>query len=227
MGRILAFTSGPDDWRALLADPDKHWRTGYSARTLAFCWEAADGFPPEIAAALAAAADPLLAGLAPVLAIPEYKVALPGGDRASQNDIFVLARSRAGPVTVVVEGKVDESFGPLLGDWRRDASAGKEARLAFLLRTLGLAAPPADDLRYQLFHRAASALVEAERFRAAAALLLVHSFSERRSGWADYAAFLRLFGAEAELGTVQRLGGASAVPLFALWVPGDRRFLEC
>jgi hypothetical protein len=61
MSRILAFTSGPDDWRALLADPVKHWRTGYSARTLAYCWEAADGFHPEVAAALGRTADPLLA----------------------------------------------------------------------------------------------------------------------------------------------------------------------
>ena len=43
MSKILAFTSGPDDWQALLADPVKHWRPGYSARTLAYCWEAAGG----------------------------------------------------------------------------------------------------------------------------------------------------------------------------------------
>ncbi len=48
MPRILAFTSGPDDWKALLAS-EKHWRSGYSARTLAHCWEASDGFPAEIA----------------------------------------------------------------------------------------------------------------------------------------------------------------------------------
>jgi len=28
-----------------------------------------------------------------LLGIPEYKVALPGGGRASQNDLFVLART--------------------------------------------------------------------------------------------------------------------------------------
>ena len=26
MPRILTFMNGPDDWRALLADPVKHWR---------------------------------------------------------------------------------------------------------------------------------------------------------------------------------------------------------
>ena len=65
MSKILAFTSGPDDWKALLADPVKHWRPGYSARTLAYCWEAADGFPPEVAQALSQSDSPLLADLTP------------------------------------------------------------------------------------------------------------------------------------------------------------------
>lgn len=78
MSRILAFTKGPEDWQALLSDPVKHWRSGYSARTLAHCWEAADGLPPEVTQALGQSGDPLLAGLEPVLAVPEFKVPLPG-----------------------------------------------------------------------------------------------------------------------------------------------------
>lgn len=226
MSRILAFTSGVADWQALLADPAKHWRTGYSARTLAHCWEAADGFPPEIAGALKNATDPLLDDIVPLLAVPEFKVELPGGDRASQNDIFVLARSRAGPVSIMVEGKVNESFGPTLKDWLKDASDGKRERLKFLLRHLGLNSEPSGDVRYQLLHRAASATIEGVRYRAAAALLLVHSFSETRPGWPDYQAFLKLFGIEASIDKVQRLPGASAVPLFAVWVQGDPSFLK-
>lgn len=105
MPRILAFSSGPSDWQTLLADPTKDWRSGYSARTLAYCWEASDGFPPEVSDALSQTNDPLLTDLAPLLAVPEFKVPLPGSKRASQNDIFVLARSPAGPVYVMVEGK--------------------------------------------------------------------------------------------------------------------------
>jgi hypothetical protein len=78
-----------------------------------------------------------------VLGIPEFKVQRPGGERASQNDIFVLARAPAGQVSIMVEGKVEESFGPLLGDWLEEASPGKRERLAFLLETLGLARQPA------------------------------------------------------------------------------------
>src|SRR5208282_286720 len=122
MARILTFTSGPADWQELLADKTKHWKTGYSARTLAHCWEAVEGFPPEVAQALRRTDDALLEGLTPVLAIPEFRVPLPGGVRASQNDLFVLARSAKGPVSIMVEGKVSESFGPTLGEWRSDAS---------------------------------------------------------------------------------------------------------
>ncbi|MGE0117264.1 MAG: hypothetical protein AB7S71_03635 [Dongiaceae bacterium] len=225
MTRILAFTSGPADWQALLTDPVKHWRIGYSARTLAHCWEAADGFPPEIAAALKNTADLLLADVTPILAVPEFKVNLPGGARASQSDIFVLARSRSGPVSIMVEGKVNESFGPTLGEWSRDSSDGKEERLTFLRDTLGLSATPNPDVRYQFLHRAASAIMEGVRYRASAAVLVVHSFSAARTGWPDYEAFLKLFGVHASIGDIQRLPAASAVPLFAAWVQGDLSFL--
>jgi hypothetical protein len=226
MARILTFTSGPDDWRALLADPEKHWKTGYSAKTLAHSWEAVDGFPPEVAQALQRTDDALLEGLTPVLAIPEYKVPLPGGVRASQNDLFVLARSAKGPVSIMVEGKVSESFGPTLGEWRVDASDGKEERLRFLLHAVGLKNEPDGKIRYQLLHRAASAVITGEQFRAIAAIMLVHSFSREFVGWSDYEAFAKLFGVDAVKGVVQRLGTSSTVPFFGVWVVGDCDFLK-
>jgi hypothetical protein len=226
MARILMFTSGPIDWQALLADQKKHWKTGYSAKTLAHCWEAVEGFPPEIAKALQGTDDALLQGVTPILAIPEFKVPLPGGVRASQNDLFVLARGASGPVSIMVEGKVSESFGPTLGEWRADASEGKVERLRFLLRTLALKAEPRDSIRYQLFHRAASAVITGEQFRAAAAVMLVHSFSKNLFGFSDYQEFAKLFGVDAKEGVVQRLGTDSAVPLFGVWVVGNPKFLE-
>ncbi len=225
MPRILLFTSGPNDWQNLLADPVKHWKTGYSARSFAHCWEAAEGFPPEIARALSQATIPPLANLAPLLAVPEFRVPLPGGARPSQNDLFVLARSSSGPVSIMVEGKVNESFGPTLGEWRHEASCGKEERLHFLLDTLGLCTMPPSGIRYQLLHRSASAVITGEQYRAAAAILMVHSFSKELVGWTDYQSFTRLFGVEAELGSVQHLPSNSSIPLFGLWVVGNSFFL--
>jgi Domain of unknown function (DUF6946) len=223
--RIL-LTSGPDDWRKLLADPLKHWRRGYSACTLAHCWEAAEGFPPEISKVLSRTSDPLLSDLVPILAVPEFKVPLPGGGRASQNDVFVIARSSLGPVCIMVEGKVNESFGPTLNEWRADVSKGKKERLSFLLRTLGISGVSTGDFRYQLLHRAASAVMTAKQYRAVAAIVAVHSFSEEHVGWSDYETFVRLFGVQAEREIVQRLTKASGIPLFGAWVTGDCSFLE-
>jgi hypothetical protein len=224
--RILHFTTGPQDWQALLADPQKHWRTGFSARTLAHCWEAANGLPPEVQAVFSASNEPLIADFTPIVAVPEFKVPLPGGDRPSQNDLFLLGRSKGGPVSVMVEGKVSESFGPTIAEWRKEASTGKEERLSFLLRTVGLSGTPDGASRYQLFHRAASAVLEGERYRAVAAVMLVHSFSRERACWPDYQAFLQLFDVHAEVGKLQRLPGAQRIPLFAAWVLGDCTFLD-
>lgn len=226
MPRILSFTTGPNEWQRLLADPVKHWRTGYSARTLAYSWEAADGFPPEVAQVIRQSEDPLLADLVPLLAVPEFTVPLPGGTRASQTDLFVLARSRSGPVSIMVEGKVKESFGPTLDEWHSEASSGKKERLSFLLRSLALEKLPEGSIRYQLLHRAASAIITGEQYHAVAAVLLIHSFSEEHANWSDYEAFTRLFGVQAAHGTVQPLTSASNVPLFSAWVTGDCAFLK-
>ena len=40
----------------------------------AYCWEAAEGFPPEVAEALQRTDEAALADLTPVLAAPEFKV---------------------------------------------------------------------------------------------------------------------------------------------------------
>ena len=215
----------------MLAQPERHWRRGYSARTLAHSWEAANGFPVEVELAFAQSTEPQLVNLAPLLAIPEFKVPLPPvGGRASQNDIFVLARSLCGqPVTIMVEGKVDESFGDTLQVWR--ARGGRrEERLSFLRGTLGLASQPPGGIRYQLLHRAASAIITGEQYRAVAAVLLIHSFSRQQTGWEDYEAFTRVFGIKAEMGAIQKLNTTTApsrIPLFGLWVEGNPCYLKC
>ncbi len=226
MSRILAFTTGPGDWKALLADPRKHWQPGYSARTLAYCWEAADGFPPEVAHALSQSDSPLLEDLTPILAVPEFKVPLPGGGHPSQNDIFVLARSAAGPVSIMVEGKVSDSFGPTLNEWKTQDSPGRRERLHFIIHLLGLGSRPQGSIRYQLLHRTASAIITGEQYHAAAAVLVIHSFSDALAGWADYQTFARLFGVEAVPGVVQLLSEVSSVPLFGVWVFGDQTFFQ-
>ena len=171
MAQILVPTQSYEEWRRLLARPDRHWKSGFSAMTLARSWEAASGFPPEVDAILRSSRQSELEGLEPLLIIPEYQIPLPGGSRPSQTDVFVLARAATGLVTIAVEGKVDEAFGPTVSERRADKSEGVEVRLKFLLQCLGLSEIPGS-IRYQLLHRTASAVIAAQQFFASSAVMV-------------------------------------------------------
>jgi hypothetical protein len=215
---ILIPTKGPEDWKQLLADPDLHWKEGYSAYALAHRWEEAEGFPGEIKEALESI--PELEDVELILAIPEYKVSLPGEGAASQNDIFCLARNRHGLVSIMVEGKVNEPFGPLVRDWFGDPSPGKVKRLGFLCRTLGLDPDQVQEIRYQLLHRTASAIIEAKKFKASSAAMLVHSFCPTYNWFEDYAAFADLFGVYTSMDQVHSAGKIGDIHLYLAWIKG-------
>lgn len=215
-----------DDWRDGLADPDKQWRRGYSARTLAHAWTAARGFPPEVARAFDNAEPPALRNLELLAGFPEHKVPLPGGQRASQNDIWLLARGAAGLVSIAVEGKVEESFDKPVRAWRVPDTPGKRERLTYLAGTLDLDRERLDPIAYQLLHRTASALIEAHRFSCMHAVMLVHSFSPARTWFEDFVAFAGLYGQAPGPGQIAQVADLAGVSLSLGWVTGDPVFLE-
>jgi hypothetical protein len=217
MTRILVPSAGPDSWQQFLAKPDVQWAPGYSARTLAHAWEAADGFPPEVGAILDTAFGPTEL----LIASPERKTPLPGGRRESQSDVFALGRHVGGVVACTIEGKVDEPFGPTVGDWLVDASPGKSERLEYVCNLLGLEACPAD-VHYQLLHRTASALIEAERFATRDAAMIVHSFSPGRRWYDAYERFCAVLNCNARVPAVVELPAGKRLVLG--WACGDQRF---
>lgn len=219
--RILVPSSGPDSWSAFLAEPDKQWKKGFSARTLAYSWESASGFPIEIEEVLKSSFE----GPEILLAIPEHQVPLPGGARPSQNDLWVLARSRGQLVSIAVEGKVAEPFGPTIDEWRASPSTGKTTRLKYLLELLDIPEAPGN-LRYQLLHRTASALIEARRFNSKHAVMLVHSFSQSHQWFEDYSAFVELIGGNPTINGMTSVGPRSDIELHLGWVCGEAGFLE-
>ncbi|MBZ0276154.1 MAG: hypothetical protein K8I60_08425, partial [Anaerolineae bacterium] len=87
MKRIFVPATQPEDWQQFLTEPDRQWKTGYSARTLAHCWHAADGFPDEIKRVFASSPVAAFQAVEPLLILPEYKVPLHGHGPESQNDI--------------------------------------------------------------------------------------------------------------------------------------------
>lgn len=224
MSKILIPTTSPEDWKGLLAEPEKQWKSGYSARSLAHCWENADGFPPEIKDVLTQV--PSLEGIRPLLILPEWKVPLPGGSTESQNDVWVLAKRESGLISIAIEGKVEESFSDPVGIWKKDASPGKLKRLAYLADTLALPEPIPDTIYYQLLHRTASAVIEAERFGANQAVMLVHSFSPTNKWLPEFQEYVRLYGVEAEIGRPVTVSARSGIPLHLAWVHGDEKFLQ-
>lgn len=225
MAQILVPTKSAEDWKQLLARPDLHWKTGYSAMTLARSWEAsaAKGFPPEVARVLATGRTDW-AALRLLLAIPEYKVSLPGGSTASQTDLVAFARADSGLVALAVEGKVDEPLGPTVGEKRAEKSDGVDTRLKYLESTLGLSAPCPDSIRYQLLHRTVSALRVAQDFAAGSAVMLIHSFSPTAKWHPEFEAFAALFGRVPAQGALVHLGQRDGIALYVGWCVGDQRF---
>lgn len=221
LSKIYIPTSSAEQWAQFLAEPVKHWRQGYSARTLAYSWQEAGGFPSEVDSVLASA----FPSAELLLALPEHKVPLPGSSRPSQNDIWILARSEGQLISIAVEGKVSEPFGPTVQEWQAESSPGKAERLAYLLSLLSLSAVP-DTTRYQLLHRTASAIIEAQRFNAAHAVMLVHSFSQSSEWFQDYAAFVSLMGGSAAENNMASVGSRSGVSLHLAWVRGNARYLS-
>lgn len=189
--------------------------------SMAYSWEATPAaLPSEITKSLTAGGDPRLQALKLLAAMPEYQVSLSGGQTSSQTDVLALATNEHGLVVLAVEGKVDEPFGPTLGEKRAEASAGQNERLAFLHKVLGLDKPLPDQIRYQLLHRTASAILVAEDFHAATAVMMVHSFSPQSQWFDNYSSFCEELGAQAIKGHTVVPPGHASPALYLGWCSG-------
>jgi len=218
MTRIFIPTSSLDDWRRLLADPEHHWQDGCAAKRLAQAWIDADGFPPAVSRVLRLSGHGIFRNLDILLTLPEHQVPLPGDGSASSNDLFVLAKCRGQLTAFMIAGKAGETFGPTVSEWLQDASEGKKKRLAHICSTIGLKEEQVADIHYRLLHHAAAALLEAQRFSAANAVVLVHSFSETYEGSNDFVRFARLYGLVPEPNRLHFVGHVNKVRLFLGWI---------
>jgi hypothetical protein len=122
--------------------------------------------------------------------------------------------------------EVEEPFDKTVGEWREVSSPGKEARLRYLSEVLALSQPIPDSIRYQLLHRVASSVIEAERFGAKHAVMIVHSFSPTNQWFDDFSMFVSLLGHTAEIGRLVSTKAWRGIPLHVGWAHGDERFLR-
>lgn len=222
--RIFVPSNGPGDWRRLLANPDRHWKREKSAFECAVSWESARQGARGIPTAIARALDTHSAtsGTELLLAIPELQVDLPGGGHASQNDVWALLAGESGLVSLAVEAKSGESLGEIVSEWLAGAvaSSGKPRRLEFLRECLGLQSGDVAELRYQLLHRAVSAILQARHFNAPTAVLLIQSFggSSDDKSRDDYHRFAEAMGCSPAFNAVAEAGRPTTPTLLIGWV---------
>lgn len=182
----------PADVIPYLAKQERHWKKGYSAYELAHSWIRAEGVPDSVRSVLDTCSDYVGATLVEGLFERDVDLRTPG--RRSQTDLLAFVKLHRGDAVIAVEGKVDEPFGDRVTTWN-DHSSGKERRLTALCGSLGLRVAEVGDTRYQLLHRTASAIYEAQRYRTTRAIMLVHSFSMADTSFGDFQAFAEAMGA--------------------------------
>jgi hypothetical protein len=218
--KIFIPTKNAESWKDLLADPDKHWKDGFSAKLIAYSWEKNGDIPIEILKVLNSQPD--FTELELILAIPEFKVSLPGGTRPSQNDILAVFSTNKALSVMTVEGKAKEDFDETLFNWKQHTSdVGVIERLGFILDKIGIKNKNIDNLRYQLFHRLASAVIMAEKFHAKNAIMIVQSFisDDNENHFDDFVNFLKLYNySKVNKSQLYKLTKVNGINIFAAWV---------
>jgi hypothetical protein len=219
--KILVPATSAEEWRRV--DPPR-WQPGNASRALAYCWQEAEGVPEGVHQVLSHVE--VFRGFEILLVLPEHLVPLPGGSYPAENDVWALARCKEGLISLAVKGMTREPFGETMQEWLQDFSDGKQRRLDFLCSLLELDQPVPPGIRYPLLKWTASAIMEAVRFHARHAVLLVHSFSPADHWFEDYRAFLSLFGIPAVPGRLVTASERLGIPLHFCWVRGEEEYLK-
>ena len=181
----------PGVWRRQLLK--KHWKKNKSAWAVAHSWFCAQDLPPDIRGVFGDDATLLCME-------PEGAVALPGASGPGSCDVLARVEFLGKEYVLVVEAKVEESFGPTVKKWldsyTSDESAeNRQYRLEMICKKLGLEYDFAVNLGvgYELFHKVFAALKSAEFWDAEGAIMIVQSFSPHCTGFDEFRRFCGLF----------------------------------
>jgi len=195
-----------------LTNPDRQWRRGFSALETAASWENADsrtGWLPERLARVfdgTAYERPEL-----LLAVAEHKVALDGSGGDSQCDVWALLHTPVGTLSMSVEAKAREAFGSghetlqawLGGGDSQRSLQNRQARWESVRRRLPDVGETAyHQVAYQLLHRCAAAVVEAQRFQLQHAAFVVQAFGSPDESFQEFRRMCQVMGIQAERGRI-------------------------
>jgi hypothetical protein len=182
---IFENISSVEDWEKH-APPQEatQWKDGRSARELAKAWFPVPGqmeIPAEFQVLLDS--SPMTAGVSLEKAVPELETRFDDcGGKGHHSDLAVWGKVGLNRVTICVEARTDEEFGPLAGEYvvkrARDKPASRvPERFSLLCEGLmGYQSDVVNRLRYQLFTAVAGTLVEASKYDADIAVLVIHEF---------------------------------------------------
>jgi hypothetical protein len=213
----------PSSVQALLRDPSVHWKKGRSAYEAAHTWVASqlnepNGWPKEVDALLQTA--PEWAGARLVTGFFEHATPLDTDRGPTNTDLLILARATSALGVIAVEAKAGEPFGDKVEQW--NTTAGRADRLRWACDVLGMDPTRCGPLRWQLFHRTAAAILEAQRFCAPQAMMLVHDFAPEPCWVEDYKAFAEVAGfVGAEVGAASEAKSVGGVIMRLGWAQGD------
>ena len=141
-GNVFVPSTGPCDWKPLLANPEEQWEAPANQRERLLTVGKTTKDSPQKSIQILRQSETIYE-IEPLLIFPEWKVPLPGGNKPSQNDVWVLAKAPEGLVSISIEGKVDEAFADPLGKWMVNASDGRRERLLYLMSCLALSSQAA------------------------------------------------------------------------------------
>lgn len=208
MSKLFIETHGIDSWKQRLADPEGQWVRRYSAFETAVSWEYASrtvhGLPEPIRKLFARTP---YAPVSLIAAVAEHRVPLKGSGPRSQCDVWAVLQTPLGVLSLSVEGKVREAFGTeSLDQWlEADGKAASRRNRAVRWQDVRNHLPPIQapsDLRYQLLHRCAAAVIEAKRLRLRHAAFVVQSFGEGDANFGEFARFCQALGVAANRGAL-------------------------
>jgi hypothetical protein len=193
LNRIHLPMRRPEDVIPHLGKGELHWREGYSAKAVCESWFNANDVPFSVRRVLENAEE--YQGAQLIDAWLERCTYLPWGrGNPTQTDLLAVLGIGDELALLAIEAKVKESFGPYVKDWLAEGGDNRAERLHGLCDLLDLNTEAAFELRYQLLHRTAAAVLEAERYRARHAAMVVQSFRPDKTGLSDFQSFAEAMG---------------------------------
>lgn len=234
-----------EDWVEVVSA--RHYKKDHSAFEVAQKWRNVGYRLPEpIASIFQNSGVSGLRGIEILQVYAEYPVFLTDSFKSpSKCDLMIFCRSPlASKIVIAVEAKCMETFSERVTNWIRapDSSTNRRQRKLFqspnplvdrkvdrldaLNKVLSLQISTDSEIRYQLLHRTASAILTARQTFADIAIVLIQAFTQSDANFSDFVDFCRVLGIRAPekdaiLGPYYS-GLTPKIPIYLVYVQ-DRR----